>query len=134
MARHLETGVVLGEPWVCLGERGRRERFGARRGESLFSRGRELQEGAIPDTNMSRPFGYHQGDLQYDASPKGPIMNFEQIQPSLSKKVEVLFEVPTASIGKPLTLIIQQDSGLGQMCVAEKVHLPAISTGTVEDN
>jgi hypothetical protein len=30
--------VVLGEPRFVLGERGRRERFGARRGESLFSR------------------------------------------------------------------------------------------------
>jgi len=30
-------GVVLGEPWFVLGEWGRRDRFGARRGESLFS-------------------------------------------------------------------------------------------------
>jgi hypothetical protein len=34
----LGTGVVLGEPGFFLGERGRRDRFGARRGESLFSR------------------------------------------------------------------------------------------------
>jgi hypothetical protein len=36
----LGTGVVLGEPGFVLGERGRRDRFGARRGESLFSRER----------------------------------------------------------------------------------------------
>jgi hypothetical protein len=34
----LGTGVVLGEPGFDLGERGRRDRFGSRRGESLFSR------------------------------------------------------------------------------------------------
>jgi len=33
----LGTGVVVGEPGFDLGERGRRDRFGARRGESLFS-------------------------------------------------------------------------------------------------
>jgi hypothetical protein len=32
------TGVVLGEPGFDLGERGSRDRFGARPGESLFSR------------------------------------------------------------------------------------------------
>jgi pimeloyl-ACP methyl ester carboxylesterase len=32
------TGVVLGEPGFDLGERGRRDRFGPRRGESLFPR------------------------------------------------------------------------------------------------
>ena len=31
-------GVVLGEPGFDLGERGRRDRFGPRRGESLFPR------------------------------------------------------------------------------------------------
>jgi hypothetical protein len=34
----LSTGVVLGEPGFDLGERGRRDRFGARRGERLFFR------------------------------------------------------------------------------------------------
>ena len=33
----LGTGVVLGEHGFDLGERGRRDRFGPRRGESLFS-------------------------------------------------------------------------------------------------
>ena len=33
----LSTGVVLGEPGFVLGERGKRDRFRARRGESLFS-------------------------------------------------------------------------------------------------
>jgi hypothetical protein len=44
MARHLVAGVVLGEPGFDLGERGRRDRFGARRGESLFSRESDLNE------------------------------------------------------------------------------------------
>jgi hypothetical protein len=34
----LGTGVLLSEPGFVLGERGRRDLFGARRGESLFSR------------------------------------------------------------------------------------------------
>ena len=51
----LGTGVVLGEPGCAYEKREGETAFGARRGESLFSRGRELQEGAIPDTNMSRP-------------------------------------------------------------------------------
>jgi hypothetical protein len=39
----LSTGVVLGEPGFDLGERGRRDRFGARRGERLFFRRIQLR-------------------------------------------------------------------------------------------
>jgi hypothetical protein len=44
--------VVLGEPRFGLGERGRRDRFGARRGESLFSleQGKHAQENVLEGT------------------------------------------------------------------------------------
>lgn len=45
--------------------------------------------------------------LTYDYSNKGPLFNTEYIQPTLSKPGQILFEVASDAIGKPMKLIFR---------------------------
>ena len=68
--------------------------------------------------------------LLFKYSNKGPIFNFERIQPTLAKKGEILFEVAEQVIGEPMSLYLDNQSCPNSL--HEAVWLPALTI--VEDN
>ncbi len=66
----------------------------------------------------------------YKRSVKGPIFNYEEIQPGLSMQGESLFEVPADAIGKPMYFVLSDDSWSNKQIF--RVPLPGVTA--VENN
>ncbi|MBV9391928.1 MAG: DUF4352 domain-containing protein [Verrucomicrobia bacterium] len=62
---------------------------------------------------------------KYKRSLKGPIFEYEEIQPGLSRTGESLFEVPADAIGKPMYFLLSDESGSDKQHL--RVPLPGIT-------